>query len=118
MAYKMFCTTLQNNVVLQPVISKCMFSKAADKVYREIVLMDRLSKKGRIEIEYVHCTRKYIENNTWVRRNTRSISSVERDIMRYHEREISCLTREINLVFPSTHVLFCLLYKLQSFLAI
>ena len=33
-------------------------------------------------------------------------------------REISCLTREMNLVFPSTHVLFCFLYKLQSFLAI
>ena len=43
---------------------------------------------------------KYIENNTWVRGNTRFISSVERDI-----------SREINLVFPSTHVLFCLLYK-------
>ena len=42
-------------------------------------------------------------NNTWVRGNTRFNSSVQ---------------REINLVFPSTHVLFCLLYKLQSFLAI
>ena len=30
-------------------------------------------------------------------------------------REISCsITREINLVFPSTHVFFCLLYKGQS----
>ena len=41
----------------------------------------------------------YIENNTWVRGNTRFIS---------------CSTREINLVFPSTHVFFCLLYKGQS----
>jgi hypothetical protein len=29
-------------------------------------------------------------------------------------REISCSTREINLVLPSTHVFFCLLYKGQS----
>jgi hypothetical protein len=28
--------------------------------------------------------------------------------------EIPDLTREINLVFPSTHVFFCLLYKGQS----
>jgi hypothetical protein len=28
--------------------------------------------------------------------------------------EISCSTREINLVFPSTHVFFCLLYKQNS----
>jgi hypothetical protein len=28
--------------------------------------------------------------------------------------EISCSTREINLVFPSAHVFFCLLYKRQS----
>jgi hypothetical protein len=28
--------------------------------------------------------------------------------------EISCSTREINLVFPSIHVFFCLLYKGQS----
>jgi hypothetical protein len=27
---------------------------------------------------------------------------------------ISCSTREINLVFPSTHVFFCLLYKQNS----
>ena len=32
-----------------------------------------------------------------------------------NEWEISCSTREINLVFPSTHVFFCLLYKLQVF---
>jgi hypothetical protein len=38
----------------------------------------------------------YIENNTWVLGNTRFISSVE------------------HLVFPSTHVFFCLLYKGQS----
>ena len=43
----------------------------------------------------------------WVRGNTRFISSVD--------REISCLTREIYLVFPSTLVLFCLLYKLVVF---
>ena len=28
--------------------------------------------------------------------------------------EISCSTREINMVFPSTHVFFCLLHKGQS----
>jgi hypothetical protein len=28
--------------------------------------------------------------------------------------EISCSTREMNLVFPSTHVFFCLLYKQNS----
>jgi hypothetical protein len=28
--------------------------------------------------------------------------------------EISCSTREINLVFPSTHVFYCLLYKQNS----
>ena len=27
----------------------------------------------------------------------------------------SCSTREINVVFPSTHVFFCLLYKGQSY---
>ena len=43
---------------------------------------------------------KYIENNTWVRGNTRFISN-----------DIYDMTREINLVFPSTHVFFCLLYK-------
>ena len=37
-----------------------------------------------------------------VRGNTTFISSVE---------HIICSTREINLVFPSTHVFFCLLYK-------
>ena len=56
----------------------------------------------------------YIENNTWVRGNTRFISSVEHDISRVSASEISCSTREINLVFPSTHVFFCLLYKGQS----
>ena len=30
-------------------------------------------------------------------------------------KEISCSTREINLVFPSTRVFSCLLYKLQVF---
>ena len=58
---------------------------------------------------------KYIENNTWVRGNTRFISSVEHDAL---TREISCSTREINLVFPSIHVFFCLLYKGQSLKAI
>ena len=28
--------------------------------------------------------------------------------------EMSCSTQEINLVFPTTHVFFCLLYKGQS----
>ena len=32
----------------------------------------------------------------------------------FHTSEISCSTREINLVFSSTHVFFCLLYKGQS----
>ena len=37
-----------------------------------------------------------------------------------HERaqrksEISCSTREINMVFPSTYVFLCLLYKGKSF---
>ena len=59
-----------------------------------------------------------LRNNTWVRGNTRFISSVEHDIsrvsacserVRYHGS-----TREINLVFPSTHVFFCLLYKQNS----
>ena len=54
----------------------------------------------------------YIENNTWCAEipdlfRVLNVISVYRDI-----------TREINLVFPSTHVLFCLLYKLQSFLPI
>ena len=59
---------------------------------------------------------KYIENNTWVLGNTRFISSVEHDISRVSaaKNEISCSTREINLIFPSTHVFFCLLYKRQS----
>ena len=48
----------------------------------------------------------YIENNTWVRGNTRFISSVEDDIM-FNTRN--------KLVFRSTHVFFCLLYKLQVF---
>ena len=48
-----------------------------------------------------------IENNihgwSWVRGNTRFyISRVEHDIS---------LDRAKNLVFPSTHVFFCLLYK-------
>ena len=51
-----------------------------------------------------------------VRGNTRFILSVEHDISRVsdvNDREISCLTREINLVLPITHmhVFFCLLDK-------
>ena len=44
-----------------------------------------------------------------VRGNTRIISSVEHDISSEraaNESEISCSTREINLVFPSIHVFF------------
>jgi hypothetical protein len=46
---------------------------------------------------------------TWVLGNTRFIS-------REHDwsHEWACSTREINLVFPSTHVFFCLLYKGHS----
>ena len=43
------------------------------------------------------------------------ISSVDQDISRVSKRtsEISCSTREINnFIFLSTHVLFCLLYKI------
>ena len=54
-----------------------------------------------------------------MRGNTRRISSVVRDISRVSAAIIIyILYSKINLVFPSTHVLFCLLYKLQSFLAI
>ena len=57
-----------------------------------------------------------IENNTWVCGNTRFILSIEHDISRVStaKSEISCSTQEINLVFPSTHVFFCLLYKQNS----
>jgi hypothetical protein len=41
-----------------------------------------------------------LSNNTWVRGNTIFISRVEHDISLV--REISCSTREINMVFPST----------------
>ena len=35
---------------------------------------------------------------------------------KYHiHNEMPCSTREINAVFPSFHVFFCLLYKGQSF---
>ena len=35
---------------------------------------------------------------------------------KYHiYNEMSCSTREINVVYPSFHVFFCLLYKGQSF---
>ena len=33
---------------------------------------------------------------------------------RKYQIHFECSTREINLVFPSTHVFFCLLYKGQS----
>jgi hypothetical protein len=56
-----------------------------------------------------------------MRGNTRFISSVLLNKVQYlkSERmqrtsEMSCLTREINLVFPSIHVFFCLLHKGQS----
>jgi hypothetical protein len=57
-----------------------------------------------------------IENNTWVRGNTRFISSVEHDISRVsaaNEWDIMFNTRNKS-VFPSTHVFFCLLYKQNS----
>ena len=46
--------------------------------------------------------------NTWVLGNTRFIYRVKHDISHSFTaltREISCATLEINLVFPSTHVL-------------
>ena len=49
------------------------------------------------------------QKNTWVLGNARFISRVEHDISHSFTaltREISCTTLEINLVFPSTHVLF------------
>ena len=46
-----------------------------------------------------------IENNTWCAEIP--------DLFRVLNM-ISCSTREINLVFPSTHVFFCLLYKQNS----
>ena len=52
----------------------------------------------------VYVTEKYMGAG-----NTRFISRVEHDISPSFSvltREISCSTREINLVFPRTHVLF------------
>jgi hypothetical protein len=56
-----------------------------------------------------------LENNTWVRGNTRFISNMNMISQEWAQRtsEISCSTFEINLVFPSIHVFFCLLYKGQ-----
>ena len=48
-------------------------------------------------------TVEYMENDAWVRGNTRFFPCVE------FEHEISCLTREINLVFPSNDASIVLL---------
>ena len=83
---------------------------ANEDIYKATIIKTNLRYKQLTNIysTFVHSTEEEIENNTWVRRNTKFISSVEHDIS-----EISCSTREINLVCPSTHVFFCLLYKLQ-----
>ena len=55
-----------------------------------------------------------MENSIWLRGNKKFISSVEQDISRSSERSergISCSTREINFIFPSIHVIFCLFQK-------
>jgi hypothetical protein len=57
------------------------------------------------------------QKNTWVLGNTRFISRIEHDISLVrcaHLREVSCSTLEINLVFPSTHVLFSIYYIVES----
>ena len=51
----------------------------------------------------------YKENITWLRGNMKFISSVEQDISRVSEANEwdILLTREIILIFPSIHAIFC-----------
>ena len=58
------------------------------------------------------------QKNTRVLGNTRFISRVEHDVSHSFvalTREISCSTLEINLVFPSTHVLFSIYLNDQMY---
>ena len=46
--------------------------------------------------------------------NIKFISSVDEDIQAKPTSEITLSTQEINFIFPSIHLLFCLLYKKLS----
>ena len=51
-----------------------------------------------------------IENSTWMHGDMKFISSVQQ-VIEKRVSEIYLLTTQISFIFPSIHVLFCLLYK-------